>query len=264
MKHLFYGNADVLNYLRLGDTAVRIITYQYLADRYGFDYRVYPNHNQAYRDLWRIALKEKLFETWWEVPPGFDDAVVHNPNFLEWHNAHSANTNTVFEMVCKENGFDIDDLMISPHIHFSCKPDAKSVMIYPIEITDGNSVWNADFWLTVVADLKSRGYRINHIGPKKRKTWMAKFYAGTVFDNDFPETIAGLADCISQSSLAIGGNTGPSWVCMMSDIPQILFECGRRDYQFWDFTRIKSVIAKELKVAKSLDEYYEAINSHNV
>jgi hypothetical protein len=238
-KHVFYQNVPALGYMALGDTSVRVIALTEIIRQYDLDARIVPQGNATMRLLWEKVFGAALVNT---VPPEFADACISRPNGSDHGYGQAAFD--VFESVWWENGFfDTHRLRITPPQIFKCAPGAKAAMIYPKEKTDANRVYTAARWQHMIDTLRRKDYKINCLGDTME----------LLVDQTFPATIEGLTQCVAASSLAIGANTGPTWACLMSDIPQIVLESKKSPHGYWNFDRCQRVLTKRLQIVTELE-----------
>ena len=124
-------------------------------------------------------------------------------------------------------------------------------MIYPKENTDGNRTFNRDWWKNTIQTIHNMGYVVNVWGycePLDKQD----------VDNIFPLGLDGLEQCLSVSCMSIGGNTGPSWALLLSDVPQIVLE-SKSVPICWHFDRACDFIYKKFHVYKPLDVLIKTI-----
>jgi hypothetical protein len=243
-----------LQYAALGDTAVRVIAIHHVVTEHNLDAIVVPLRRADFALLWTGAFGEQRVV--WDpadIPPEYRYARVSAPTSLDWQFG-SAGWN-VFESVLWENGFfRTSKLKIEPPILFRCDPYARAVMIYPEEYTDGNRVYDAHWWIATCRLLREKGYSINLLGSMRCES-LNGLREVISFDRTFLPTLVGLRDCIAGSSLAIGGSTGPTWTCLMSDIPQIVLESKKAPHGYWFFDRCQTVLKKRLSIISTLDSF---------
>jgi hypothetical protein len=238
-RHVFYQNVAALGYMALGDTAVRLIAISQIIRDYDLDAVIVPQSNASLRSLWNRVFPGRVVL---QVPPDYQSGGISRPTSHD--HGYGMAAFDVFESVWWENGFfDTARLRIEPPVIFKCNPAAQAVMIYPKEKTDGNRVYTPERWQNIVATLRSKSYKINCLGDT----------LGLSVDGAFPATIDGLENCIAASSLAIGGNTGPTWTCLMSDIPQIVLESKKSPHGYWNFDRCQRVLTKRVQIVMELD-----------
>jgi hypothetical protein len=226
---------------------VRVIAIHHAVREYDLDAIVVPQARPEFVSLWKAALGEtRVLPDPMAIPSEYRYARVSAPTSLDW-SFGSAGWN-VFESVLWENGFfRTMKLRIEPPCVFPCDPNARAIMIYPEERTDGNRTYDASWWIATCRTMREKGYSINYLGDYGG-TALLPLYQAETFDHSFPPTLEGLRECIASSSLAMGGSTGPTWVCLMSDIPQIVLESKKSPHGYWFFDRCQTVLAKRLQV----------------
>jgi hypothetical protein len=225
--------------MALGDAAVRLIAISQIIRDYDLDALVVPQANASLRGLWERVFPGRAVST---VPAEYQNGGLSRPTGHD--HVYGMAAFNVFESVWWENGFfDTARLRIEPPVIFKCNAAAQSVMIYPKEKTDGNRVYTPDRWHNIAANLRSKSYKINCLGDT----------LGLEVDATFPATIDGLENCIAASSLAVGGNTGPTWACLMSDIPQVVLESKKSPHGYWNFDRCQRVLTKNVNIVAELD-----------
>jgi hypothetical protein len=253
-KHVFRHDVPCLQYAALGDTAVRVIAIHHAVREYDLDAIVVPLPRPDFALLWTGAFGEERIV--WDpeaIPLEYRFARVSAPTSLDWQFG-SAGWN-VFESVLWENGFFRTlKMKIEPPILFPCNPFARAVMIYPEEHTDGNRIFDATWWIETSGQLRAKGYSLNYLGSMRCQA-LERRYQVMEFDRTFPPTLSGLRECVAASSLAIGGSTGPTWTCLMSDIPQIVLESKKAPHGYWFFDRCQTVLSKRLFIVSTLDSF---------
>jgi hypothetical protein len=125
-------------------------------------------------------------------------------------------------------------------------------MIYPAEGTNGNRVYDSAWWLAACRMLRDGGLAIHHLGGRGHAP-LADFYRQFRADREYEPTIDGLRRCAAESSLAIGGSTGPTWALLFSDIPQIVLESRQSPHGYWFFDRCQEVLSKKLRICSTLE-----------
>jgi hypothetical protein len=235
----------------LGHIAVRIIAIDYLIRRYGLDAIVIPGTT----DLWQRAFPGRTCRRD-EIPESHRLAPIAATTPLNHHFGLAGFD--IFEMICWEFGFfDTRKLWIDPPRLFPCATSGNAIMIYPEENTEANRVYTAAWWSRVVSYLLQRGNRVNFLGTGGY-SHLAEFYRAieSLPVRRFPATIAGLADCVAASTIAMGGSTGPSWVCLMSNIRQVALESKGLNNGCWEFERVQRVLAKRLTILTDLSAVF--------
>jgi hypothetical protein len=253
-KHVFRQDDPGVLAVALGENSVRILAIHHLIRRYNLDAVVVPprTENKDLTALWRIVLGvDHVVSDANSIPAKFKDARVSAPSSLDWFFGSTAWT--VFEGVMWESGFfDTSELRVDPPLVFPCDHRAHAVMIYPVESTQGNRVYDSDFWIATCALFRRRGYSINHLGTRHHPN-LARFYSTVEFDRHFDPTIENLAACAAASSVAIGSSTGPTWTLLFSDIEQIVLEAKQPPHDCWFFDRCNQVLSKRLHIFPTLD-----------
>lgn len=246
-KHVFIQDTEPLGYMALGDASVRALAIHHMIEAHDLDAIVIPPRNSSLLPLWRKVFAEKLREDG-SMPLSHQGARTTRITTKDWQYGNAAWN--VFEAVMWENAFfETQRIQIHCPNFFPCKSESDAVMIYPAERTDANRVLNSSFWTDMCEQLRAQGWKINHLGCKGHQA-LKEFYSQVNFDAEFPPTIEGLSECIAKSSLAIGGNTGPTWTCLMSSIPQVVIETKRSPHGYWNFERVSPVLTKPLTVVQ--------------
>ncbi len=250
-KHVFRQDVPCLHYAALGDTAVRIIAIQHLITAYCLDAIIVPPRKEALLPLWADVFgADRVFVSAHDIPNDYRQARVSAPTNLDW-SFGTAGWN-VFESVMWENGFfDTARLKITPPVIYPANHRSRGVMIYPSEQTDGNRVYDSDWWIGTCRLFREQGYALNHLGGTSNSA-LRKLYDLIQFDRTFEPSIAGLRDCVAVSSLAIGGSTGPTWALLLSDIRQIVLESKQSPHGYWFFDRCQNAITKHLDIVTNL------------
>jgi hypothetical protein len=251
-RHVFNQAVECLQYCALGDVSVRILALKNLVDEYGLDFKIIPPRKPQFYRLWRLAFGDRVVLSPDELEgTDYETARMHAPTRLDWQFG-SAGFN-VFESIYWENGFfRTANLRIKMMSLIRCRPDSGNVMIYPNEHTDGNAVFNSAFWTEMCGKLRNKKYRIYLLGDV-RHTPLQEFYRKCSFDRVYQPTVDNLIECINHCCLAIGGSTGPTWTCLLSDIPQIVLESKRSPHGYWFFERCRRVLEKDLKVLTTME-----------
>lgn len=246
-KHVFDQSVSSLRYMALGDSAVRIIGIHSIIQQYNLDAIVIPHNSASLLPLWKRALGDIVQSV---VPKTHRHATISAPTSLDFGYG-SAGFN-VFESVYWENGFfDTPKMRVNPPCLFRCDKSSRSVMIYPTEHTDGNRVYDSDFWIKTATKIRELGYKINLLGDRNNK--LEKFFTTVSIDRHFPPNLDGLEACIAASSCAVGASTGPTWICLLSDIPQVVLESKRSPHGYWNFDRCQRVLIKKLAISESVE-----------
>lgn len=255
-RHVFCLDVPALRYCRLGDTSVRIIAIHYLSERYHLDPVIVPPRSEAFYPLWRKAFGEDRIVTDINLlPDSHRRASISAPTSLDWE--HSQKGLNVFECVMWENGFfDTANMYIRPPQIFHAGIKIPAIMIYPFERTDGNSVYDSNWWIEVCTLIRSKGFSINLLGDR-RCAQLQKLFDTVEFDYICAPTIEGLKRCTENSCMAIGSSTGPTWTLLMSDIPQIVLQSGVHYESYWNFDRCQKVLEKRLKIFTRLESLFE-------
>lgn len=244
-KHVFVQDTGPLGYMALGDASIRALTIYHMIRVFHLDALIIPPKHRDLLPLWRRVFADKLQEDG-IIPPEYVCARISKITPKDWQYGNAAWT--VCEAVMWENAFfETRNLRIETPNIFPCDIKSGAVMIYPAEKTDGNRVLDSRFWIDACREFRAKGYKIHHLGDK-RQTTLAEFYGATTFDQEYPPTIDGLSRCIASSSLAFGGNTGPTWACLMSSIPQIVIETKRSPHGYWNFDRVMPIMSKQVTI----------------
>jgi hypothetical protein len=239
-KALFIEDTPGMSYAALGDSSSLIIAIHHIICHWQLDAFIVPPPAGKTLPLWKLVFGERL-ATLSTIPQSHKLARIIRPKTKDhWYGYAGFD---VFECILWEHGFfDTRHLRISPPIVFRCNPDSKNAMVYPREHTNGNAVYNGRWWAATASMLNKRGYHLNVLGDTKLLGYRRDQAT------QFPANIDGLRNCIAASSIAIGATTGPTWACLMSDIPQIVLESKRTAGACWHFDRVQRVIDKKLSV----------------
>lgn len=251
-KHVFRQDVPCLSYAALGDTAVRAIALRHLVDAYDLDAIIVPQPNPAFYELWRDVFgADRVVGDPSEIPKSHRLARISHPTSRDWE--YGSSGWNVFESVMWESGFFRTlNLRITPPNVYPCDPGARAAMIYPAEHTDGNRVYDAEWWIATCRRLRAKGYAIHHLGATDVPA-LEHLHDRIRFDRYFPPEFHALKECLACSSLAIGGSTGPTWVALLSDIPQIVLDSRRSPHGYWHFDRCQAVLTKKLTLLTRLD-----------
>ena len=221
-------------------------------DEHGLDYKIIPPRKPEYHRLWELTFRDRLINSLEDLrETKYQHALMHAPTHLDWQFG-SAGFN-VFESIYWENGFfQTARLRIRMLNLIRCRYSSNTAMVYPNEGTDGNRVFDSTFWLTTCAELKKKKYNIVLIGDTRHPP-LREFYRHCPADKVYDPTVNNLISCMENSCLALGGSTGPTWACLLSDIPQIVFESKRSPHGYWFFDRCKRVLEKDIKILTTLE-----------
>lgn len=135
------------------------------------------------------------------------------------------------ESLVKYAGYDDHELVsFKPKQTILCSPDIRQILIYPREHHNNNRTYTLNYWIQICNLLIRRGLKINgilhtnlsHRDEQVSAQWCKSLRENIPFNNIYPSTIDGLFKAISESNTAIGIMTGPSWVCLKSNIRQIV------------------------------------------
>jgi hypothetical protein len=234
--------------MALGDAAVNILSVDSIIRKYDLDAIIIPHKNPTLTDLWKRAFGDRLVQREADIPKTHRYASVSFPTGQD--GCYGQAGWNIFEQVWWELGFfETQHLYIVPPVLYRCAPSSKAAMVYPLEHTDGNRVYTPEWWRATLSMLRDKGYAINVLGHVNQ---CAHFCEGGPVAW-FPATVAGMAQCIAASSLAMGGSTGPTWACLMSDIPQIVLDSHRQAGGCWFFDRVQKVLAKHLRIAATAE-----------
>ena len=244
-KHIFSFDDPRQPQTSLGDSAMRICAISGIIQKYDLDALIIPHKGPVLLPLWRRAFGGRVLQDEADIPESHWDATISRPTARDSYYGNHAWT--VFEYVWWEMGFfKTHNMWIAPPVLYRCDVTSKAAMVYPTEYTEGNRVYTAAWWYTTLTLLLEKGYAINILGN-------AEPFCRDLPHRQFPATIEGLEQCIAASSLAIGGSTGPTWACLLSDIPQIVLDSRRSIHGTWFFDRCQCVLAKRLRNASTLE-----------
>lgn len=251
-KHLFRQDAPCLRYVALGDSAVRIIALHHLIAAHDLDAIIVPPAKPEFHSFWTDVFgPDRVILDPERIPPSHALAKISSPTPLDWQ--YGAAAWNVFESVMWESGFfHTQRLRITPPLVFQARHRAPAAMIYPAEATDGNRVYDSQWWIRSCASLRALGYGIHCLGLKDHPP-LREFFETVKFDGLFPPTLQGLRECVAESSVAIGSSTGPTWALLMSDIPQIVLESKKSPHGYWHFDRCQTVLTKRLRIVSTLE-----------
>lgn len=135
------------------------------------------------------------------------------------------------ESLVKYAGF-IDHEMqpFTPKISLPCAKDSKTALIYPREHWNSNETYTVGYWIRLCNLLINRGYRIiavlhravSHRDGVESAKWCNQLIENIKFEDVLDSTIPTLCEGIRRCSHSIGTMVGPSWICLKSDINQIV------------------------------------------
>jgi hypothetical protein len=256
-KRVIRQDAPCLRYVALGDTAVRIVAIEHWVRTLDLDYIIVPPAKADLLPLWHDVFGADRVVAGDRIPASHALADVSSPTDLDWR--YGAAAWNVFESVLWELGyFQTRGTRITPPIIYRANHQAKAVMIYPAETTDGNRVFDSDWWIRTCADIRKAGFKINLLGRVDHAP-LKKLFDSVTFDQIYPPRIQGIRDCVANSSCAIGSSTGPTWALLLSDIPQIVLESKKSPHGYWHFDRCQEMLTKRLHILTSLETLLRVI-----
>ena len=238
----------------VGNHAVSAGVLSYLEAREEITAWVYPpqSRNNDILSIWNSLFPGRVSKS----PSG--DVVEWNPG--RQTKLHAANSSTILEAACREFGYELSvGERIQLPVLWRSRLDSRRAMIYPLEITDNNDYFDTQYWITAVHELKSAGYKINLFGKGHNhrdrnhhgSAMMSALEATGLVDRSYSPTIDALKACIAECSLAIGASTGPSWLCLFSDIEQVALDRPRVLDTAWAFESNSRLLEKRIHVVKN-------------
>jgi len=265
-KHIFRLDVPDLQCPALGNQAVWAIALHYAAQQCDLDAYVVL-HESMPPDL--VGLWKSLFgdhRVVYRAPP-LKHVSISYPHIPE-RNA-GLRAPTIFENALWESGFQyVPGTFIDPPVLYRCRPESRAALVYPVEYKQANAFYDRKYWLDLLGQLRADGWTINLLGhrcsTKRRVHGHANQLIREVLqhedvDHVFPPDLDGFARAVAASSLAIGASTGPSWACLLSDIPQIVLEQPRSDELLWSFERNQPLLAKAWKIVHGDDPVLDAL-----
>jgi len=252
-RHLFRLDHPALHVSGLGNHVVWAAALRYVADRDKLDAFVIPpqSHVEDIRAIWHLLFPERVVTA---VPPEID--TISEPG--EKAKAHGLSAPTIFECALWESGFSLrDGETLALPVLWKHDPAARRAMIFPVEYTDENRYYDTAYWVEMAAELRKHGYEVNLFGATQNQrdrgngvALVGQLVTAGAIDHVYSSSLTDLGRCIAASSLAIGASTGPSWCCLLSDIPQIALDRPRDAHHLWSFEQNLRVLAKPLRVVK--------------
>ena len=243
--------------MALGDTAVRVVAIEHLVRTLDLDYIIVPPAKPDLLPLWQDVFGTARVVAADQIPASHSLAEVSGTTDLDWR--YGAAGWNVFESVLWELGyFRTRNTRITPPIVYRANHQAKAMMIYPAEKTDGNRVFDSDWWICTCGEIRQAGFKINLLGSLEHAP-LKKLFDAVTFDHIYPPRIQGLRDCVANSSCAIGSSTGPTWALLLSDIPQIVLESKKSPHGYWHFDRCQEVLTKRFQILSSFEALLRGI-----
>jgi hypothetical protein len=152
----------------------------------------------------------------------------------------------------------IDDTLI---YHYKHRPTGQ-IFIAPEEKCQENRFFTPQFWVLVIKQLLSMGYKL---GVNSKWGYFDEFKGHPNFESIFPPVVE-LLDMTTKYSLMLSGNTGTGWVAAATGTPLIALEQDDMNFPEYNFVScgVNSLVASlnqadpDLLVAK-VTEYMSRI-----
>lgn len=111
-----------------------------------------------------------------------------------------------------------------------CNKESHRVLIYPREHHNKNKTYTPVYWIEICNKLTALGFQIiailheskSHRDRSRSIEWCKELRNNIRFEHVYKSTIPNLYRAIQECSHSIGTMTGPSWLCLKSDIKQIV------------------------------------------
>lgn len=112
-----------------------------------------------------------------------------------------------------------------------CNKDSRTILVFPREHWNDNETFTVGYWIRVCNDLIDRGFKIigilhsknnGHRDGMESVRWCDQLRLNVKFEDILDSTIPNLFQGIQRCSHAVGTMVGPSWICLKSDIKQIV------------------------------------------
>jgi ADP-heptose:LPS heptosyltransferase len=250
-KHLFIQN-KYYNYSSLGDVCMEIFAYDVMVKNYNLDAKFIIQTNSIYDEIWfDVFGKNNIYRSFDDVPDEYKFSKIHRPTDKDVGYGQWA-SNDLIEGLIWENGFlDTKNIIYKMPLLYKSNFVGRNVLIYPEEKTDGNKVFDSNFWINVYNDLKKQNYKIFYLG-NKTSSVLTEFYDKCKFDVEYSPSVSNLKKCIEQCTLSVGTSTGPTWFCLFSDIRQIVFQ-SKSNARYWNFDRYEFSLLKNIKTIQTFE-----------
>ena len=250
-KHLFIQN-QYYGYSSLGDTCMEAFSYYTIVKKYNLDAKFIIKTNQIFDEIWYDLLgKENVLRYLQDVPEEYKLGKLHRPTDKDVGSGQWASYDLIEGLMWENGFFDTKNIKYEVPSLYNCGFNTKNVLIYPDEKTDGNKVFDSDFWISTYKDLKKHNYNVYYLGTKNN-IHLKPFYDSCQFDIEFQPNIKNLKECINNCTLAVGASTGPTWFCLFSNIRQIVFQ-SKSSAGYWNLERYQFSLQKKIKLIPTFD-----------
>lgn len=152
---------------------------------------------------------------------------------------------------------------IDPQLILHNNNESNQVLLYPREYDNKNRYFDLQYWTSVVAQLKCKGYRVGAILDRNEShrdgtissDWCNEFRSCVQLDVEYENSPFGLQRGIIESAIAIGRGNGPACFMIKSPIRQILLDSEDEHIPRYNARRTFSKVAKyiQVHVGKTLD-----------
>ena len=225
--HLFDLSDSCLEVSAVGNHAVWAAALTYVSQRDGFDPYIIPPPARlpTVREIWTEVFPPSRILT--RRPDRVDR--VRSPR--EAQKIVGMTASNAFEDALWQVGFSLaPGEKIDIPVLWRCNPDSDAVMIAPVEYSEGNRYYDAQYWLDRVREIHEAGFQVNLFGVQLSDRdqdghgfeLIGRLVTSGWVSRNYGSTIAELQRCIGESSQAICSSTGPTWLCLYSDIPQVM------------------------------------------
>lgn len=250
-KHLFIQN-KYYAYSSLGDTCMEAFAYYTIVKKYNLDAKFIIQTDSTFDSIWHDLLgRDNVARHLEDIPEEYKLGKLHRPTDKDVGYGQWAAFDLIEGLMWENGFFDTKNIKYEVPILYNCGFHSKNVLIYPDEKTDGNKIFNSDFWISVYQDLKKHNYNIYYLG-WRRNPALQDFYNSCLFDKDFEPNIENLKKCIKDCTLAVGTSTGPTWFGLFSDIRQIVFQ-SKSSAGYWNLERYQFSLSKKIKIVPTFE-----------
>ena len=210
---------------------------RHISKRDGLDAYVIPPPamNQSVREIWNAVFGNSRILSESVLSDGARLGVLGFPHGHDAgaraEKAIGLTARTAFEDILWQNGMSLaPGEKVDVPVLWRCNPDSRRVMIAPVEYTEANRYYDADFWLARVREIRAAGYEVNLFGVQMSDRdadghglrLIGRLVASGLVSRNYGSTLQEFSRCIGESCLAVAASTGPTWLSLFSDIPQVM------------------------------------------
>lgn len=117
----------------------------------------------------------------------------------------------------------------TPRNSLPCNKNSNTLLVYPREHHNKNLTYKLEYWIGVCNKVIDNGMKVvailhdslSHRDKFVSTQWCDELRKNVNFENVYSSTIPNLFRAIQECSHCVGTMTGPSWICLKSDIKQV-------------------------------------------